>query len=109
MLLRKTNDQLIRVSAKDDVEMRVEWLRRELDKNFNPEHRTSLANLLMAEERKRMLLSLETPYAVTVIEEAHASARPVAPRPAIIIIILLVVGGVLGSVVALLRHTTSES
>lgn len=78
--LVKIDDQLIRLDVRKDVEARIDWLKRELKSTLNPEHRQALTRLLMAEERRRMLLSIETPYAVSVIEDATASPEPVSPK-----------------------------
>lgn len=90
-------DQLIRLDVRRDVEARIEWLKRELKSTLNPEHKQALTRLLMAEERRRMLLSIETPYALSIIEDATASPQPVVPD-AMILFPVLVFFGMLGGV-----------
>jgi uncharacterized protein involved in exopolysaccharide biosynthesis len=97
-LMRKTSDQLIRQSIQSDTNIRIEWLKAELQKTLNPTHRQSLVQLLMAEERKRMLLSLETPYAITVVEEAFATPKPISPNKTILISLSIVVGVLMGAI-----------
>ncbi|HNQ91834.1 MAG TPA: hypothetical protein PKI93_02775 [Alphaproteobacteria bacterium] len=96
--LVKIDDQLIRLDVRKDVEARIDWLKRELKATLNPEHRQALTRLLMAEERRRMLLSIETPYAVSVIEDATASPVPVSPKSTL----FLPFFGLFGMVVAFL-------
>jgi len=57
----------------------------------------------MAEERRQMLLSIETPYALSVIEDAMASPRPVVPRFVLLFPLLVLSGMVVGGVVFSLR------
>ncbi|MCB1550677.1 MAG: hypothetical protein KDJ26_01615 [Alphaproteobacteria bacterium] len=101
--LVKISDQLIRLDVRRDVDARIEWLKRELKSTLNPEHRQSLTRLLMAEERRQMLLSIETPYALSVIEDAMASPRPVVPRFVLLFPLLVLSGMVVGGVVFSLR------
>jgi hypothetical protein len=102
MLLRKADDQIIRTSIKSETENKIEWLKTEFQKTLNPDHRNALVQLLMSEERRRMLLSLETPYAVNVVEEASASPKPVTPNRPFIFLMMCLVGGFCGSVAALI-------
>jgi len=102
ILMRKVGDQIIRTSVKTETEKKIEWLKTELNKTLNPDHRQALVQLLMSEERRRMLLSLDTPYAVNVVEEAASSPRPVTPNRPITIVLLIVIGAICGSVVSLL-------
>lgn len=90
--LVKITDQLIRLDVRKDVDARVNWLKRELKSTLNPEHRQALTRLLMAEERRRMLLSIETPYAVSVVEEATSSPRPVSPNKFLLFPVLIGLG-----------------
>ncbi len=102
-ILRKADDQIIRTSVKAETEIKIEWLKSELQKTLNPDHRQALAQLLMTEERRRMLLSLETPYAVSVVEEAASIPRPVVPDKLLILIVFVMIGALCGSFVALIK------
>lgn len=102
VLMRKVDDQIIRTSVKAETETKIEWLKTEFQKTLNPDHRAALVQLLMSEERRRMLLSLETPYAVNVVEEASATPRPVVPNHPFIFLAMSMVGGLCGVIVALI-------
>jgi hypothetical protein len=102
VLLRKVDDQIIRTSIKSETETKIEWLKTEFQKTLNPEHRQALVQLLMSEERRRMLLSLETPYAVNIVEEASASPRPVVPNRTIIFLMMGFAGGLCGALMAVI-------
>lgn len=105
-MLRKVDDQIIRTSVKSETETKIEWLKEEFKKTINPDHRQALAQLLMTEERHRMLLSLETPYAVSVVEESSATPHPVVPDKSLILIGMLLAGTICGAGIALFKSTT---
>lgn len=102
-MLRKVDDQIIRVSVKTETETKIEWLKEEFKKTLNPDHRQALAQLLMTEERRRMLLSLETPYAVSVVEEASALPEPAVPNRPFIFLTMIMIGAIGGVFLALLK------
>lgn len=100
-ILRKADDQIIRTSVKAETETKIEWLKTEFQKTLNPDHRKALAQLLMSEERRRMLLSLETPYAVSVVEEASALSKAVVPDTVVILFLMTGMGGICGAILSL--------
>lgn len=102
-ILRKADDQIIRTSVKSETETKIEWLKEEFKKTLNPDHRQALSQLLMTEERRRMLLSLETPYAVSVVEEAASLPYPVVPNKPLIFLMMIMVGMVAGAFFALFK------
>lgn len=108
VMMRKADDQIIRTSVKAETETKIEWLKTEFAKTLNPDHRQAMAQLLMSEERRRMLLSLETPYAVNVVEEAASTPRPVVPNRPMIVVMLLLVGAACGAVYTLVRDSVSK-
>lgn len=103
MLLRKANDQLIRNQDKEAAIKRIDWFKDALKKSFNPDHRQALARMLMVDERRVMVLSLDQPYAAQVIEEAAAWARPVVPRPMLYIVVCTLLGALLGAAAVVMR------
>lgn len=108
VMIRKADDQIIRTSVKAETETKIEWLKTEFAKTLNPDHRQALAQLLMSEERRRMLLSLETPYAVNVVEEAASTPRPVVPNRPMILVMLVLVGAACGAVYTLAKDHLSK-
>ncbi len=101
--LVRIGDQLIRQDARRDVDARIEWVRRELKMTLNPEHRQTLTRMLMGEERREMLLSIDTPYALSIVEDASASPRPVFPKPMLFFPVLMMACMVMGLVLSYLR------
>lgn len=107
--LVKIGDQLIRLDVRKDVDARVDWLKRELKITLNPDHRQALTRLLMAEERRRMLLSIETPYAVSIVEEATSSPHPVYPSKALLLLVFLAAGLFGGAAIVLAQDHIKRS
>ena len=107
--LAKIDDQLIRLDVRKDVDARIDWLKRELKSTLNPEHRQALTRLLMAEERRRMLLSIETPYAISIVEDATASPKPVSPKATLFVPFFGLFGMVLGFLLFYVRRQFAEA
>lgn len=102
-LLRKANDQLLRNQDKDAALKRIDWFKDALKKSFNPEHRQALARMLMVDERRVMVLSLDQPYTAQVIEDAAARPRPVVPKPLLYILVCTLLGAFLGAAAIVTR------
>lgn len=103
-LLKKVHgnaDEMIRERVLEETNQRIEYLENALVKTNNPEHRRSLTDLLMEQERGKMALSIEQPYAATIIEPAYVSRRAYWPDPCIIYPVFILVGLFLGYIVAI--------
>lgn len=77
-------DELIRENIRTDAEERVRYLQGAIKSTQNPEHRRALTTLLLEQERLRMLVSIEQPYAASIIEQAASSFKPVWPNAALV-------------------------
>ena len=108
VMIRKADDQIIRTSVKTETETKIDWLKTEFAKTLNPDHRQAMSQLLMSEERRRMLLSLETPYAVNVVEEAASTPRPVVPNRPLILVMLVLIGAACGAIYTLAKDAVSK-
>lgn len=91
-VLTKANDQMIKEQDKAVNAARIEWLKDSLKKSFNPDHRQALARLLLSEERRAMVLSLNETYTYQVIEGAAADARTSVPNFSLFLPLGLVLG-----------------
>jgi uncharacterized protein involved in exopolysaccharide biosynthesis len=94
--VHKITDELIRAQARVETDEQISWIKRELSKTVNPDHRQALAQLLMGEERRRMLISMDRPYAAMVVEPAAFRVRPVSPQRLLLILLASLAGGVAG-------------
>jgi uncharacterized protein involved in exopolysaccharide biosynthesis len=91
-VLARANDQMIKEQDKAANVARIEWLKNALKKSFNPDHRQALARLLLSEERRAMVLSLNETYTYQMIEGAAASARASVPNFSLFIPLGFVLG-----------------
>lgn len=96
-------DGLIRKSVREEARARVEYLSEAMAQTGNAEHRRALTELLMEQERLLMLVSIDQPYAATIIEQPSASIKPVWPDIPLISLVFSIVGGVLGYILAGMR------
>jgi len=102
--IHRITDEMIRARILVETKQRIEYLQSSISKTTNPEHRRSLANLLMEQERLKMMVSLDQPFAASIIEPAFVSSRPRWPDPYIIYSVFTFIGLLLGFVVYGLRH-----
>ncbi len=102
--LHELSDGQIRRDILLQTNERIAYLNEALGKVLNPEHKRSLAVLLMEQERMKMLVSLDQPFAATVIEPAFVSSRPRWPDPFLIYSVFVFLGLVAGFVVHGLRR-----
>lgn len=73
--LHNVSDGLIRHGLRREVNERIAYLNKAVAENNNPEHRRALTDLLMEQERLRMLVSIDQPYAASVVVPAAASVK----------------------------------
>lgn len=96
--LHSLTDEIIRARILLETQERTRYLDSALAKTQNPEHRRSLVTLLMEQERLRMMVSLDQPYAASVIEPAAISARPKWPDVYLVYPVAAFIGLVIGFV-----------
>lgn len=102
--IHKAADENIRLSVLRETNARISYLNEALGRVSNPDHKRSLAALLMEQERMRMMVSLDQPFAAAVIEPAYVSRNPRWPDGFIIYPVFLFVGLLAGFVVYGLRR-----
>lgn len=73
--LHNVSDGLIRHGLRREVNERIAYLNKAIVENHNPEHRRALTDLLMEQERLRMLVSIDQPYAAALVVPAAASVK----------------------------------
>ena len=82
--IHRISDQLIRSELRGQIDERIAYLERVIAKTNNPEQRRIITNLLLEQERARMMVSMDAPVAATVIEPVAAGARAVWPDSALL-------------------------
>ena len=89
-------DGLIRRDIRADSRARVEYLRSAIAETGNPEHRRTLTTLLMEQERLLMLVSIDQPYAASVVEPAAIGVKADWPDKALVYLAFALVFAFLG-------------
>ena len=93
--LYHTADSLIRGEVRQKTGNRVEWLKEALAKTSHPEHRRVLTDLLMDQERMRMILAVDEPFSALLAEPPAVSATPHWPKPSFVFPAFMLVGMIL--------------
>lgn len=92
-------DELIRAQTLKEVQARAAYLDQMIAQNSDADHRRVLTNILMAQERLRMLVSIDQSFSATIIEPPFSSPKPVWPDWKIVIPVFLILGVLCGFVV----------
>ncbi|MCB1782948.1 MAG: hypothetical protein KDI13_03040 [Alphaproteobacteria bacterium] len=87
-------DGMIRAAIRGETQGRIDYLQEAIAKTVNPDHRRALTDLLMVEERMKMMVSTPQPYSAVVVEPPAFSARAVWPD-SYLVYLLFVFGGLL--------------
>lgn len=102
--LHRIADNLIRLNIREDAKARVEYLTSSIEKTSNPEHRRTLTTLLMEQERLLMLVSIDQPYAASVLEPASSSVKPEWPNLYFVHAVFIILGMMAGFLIFGLRQ-----
>ena len=106
--LHNITDGLIRHGLRKDVNERIAYLNDALSETMNPDHRRAMTDLLMEQERLKMLVSIDQPYAASVVVPAAPAVKALWPDPMLVYSAFIVVGGFLGFVVFSIRNFKQE-
>ncbi|MFP4097854.1 MAG: hypothetical protein ACLFP8_08590 [Alphaproteobacteria bacterium] len=103
--LHQITDQMIRLRILVQTNDRISYIRGALDEAVNPDHRRSLTDVLMEQERIKMMVSSDQPYAASIVEPAYVLPRTSWPDPFVVYPVFLFVGLLIGYIVAIFfRH-----
>ncbi len=97
--LHHITDMLIRQGIRIETQERIAYLQDALIRTANPDHRRALTDLLMEQERLRMLVSIEQPYAASVVEPSAPSVKPEWPDFALVLVVFSLLGAVFGFII----------
>lgn len=106
--LHNVTDGLIRHSMRKDVNERIAYLNMAIAETMHPDHRRAMTDLLMEQERLKMLVSIDQPYAASVVVPAAYSVKAVWPDPALLFVVFAAVGAFLGFVVFSIRKLEAQ-
>jgi len=107
--LHTVTDSLIRYNVRKAVEGRIAYLQDALSRTMNPDHRRAVTALLMEQERLKMLVSIDQPYAATIVEPAFFSSKPVWPDKALVFSVFCGAGLFLGFMMFQIREALRVS
>lgn len=106
--LHRIADTTIRHRAIAETGERISWLQKELTQSRNPDHRAALADLLMVQERRRMLASMDHAFAAEMVESPSVSPRPVWPQRSVVMLVTILVGALAGFLFAVMRRNAED-
>jgi len=102
--LHRAADAVLREQAANRADAYIAYLDRQLARTTLAEHRSGLATLLGRQERARMLIAVDLPYAAEPVEAATAPLRPGWPNPVLVLPLAVVAGAAVGLMAAHARH-----
>lgn len=102
--LHAVTDSLIRENIFEETSERISYLKTAIRETRNPENRKTLTTLLLEQERLRMLVSIDQPYAAAVIEPAASGSKPAWPDPLFLTLSFVLAFAFVGFVVHLVRE-----
>ena len=85
LLVHATADDLVREAAAARADAQIAYLRDRLAVADLVEHRQALEALLMEQERQRMLIQADLPYAAELLEHPSAPLRADWPNPFLVL------------------------
>ena len=98
----------LRADAIDESKQNLKFLREQIEKTSIVQIQQSLFGLVEAEMKKSMLANVTSEYAFKVIDPAVIPERKIKPKRASIVIMSFMLGGFLGTFIALIRRYMRE-
>jgi uncharacterized protein involved in exopolysaccharide biosynthesis len=96
-------NELIRTRAIDDATRNIAYLNRQLEQTNALELRQALYDIIKNETKTLMLANGRDDYAFETVDPAVPPERKVGPHRAIMTLVGLAIGGVLGTIMAFIR------
>jgi hypothetical protein len=103
-VLHETVDSALRQKELDRTNSYVAYLREQLSTVSVTEYRQALHDILAEQEKRRMVASSNLPFAAEPFGAPTVSVRPTSPRPFLLMFSSLLLGALLGIVIALSLH-----
>ena len=91
-LVHATADDLVREAAAARADAQIAYLRGRLVSADLVEHRRALETLLLEQERQRMLIQADLPYAAELLERPSAPTRAGWPNPFLVLVLAATCG-----------------
>ena len=97
-------NELIRTRAIDESTRNIAYLNRQLEQTNAIELRTALYDIVKNETKTLMLANGRTDYAFETVDPAVPPERKVGPHRAMMTLVGLAIGGVLGTIIAFISN-----
>lgn len=107
--VHKAADDVIRQSVAQETDERISYLQQAIEHSVQPEQKRILTDMLIAQERMKMMVSMNQPYAAAVVEPPYVSPRPVWPDPYLVYPLFILAGLFAGFISYGLRHHGKNS
>lgn len=108
--LHAITDGLLRRDARVQIDQRIKYLNEAMAETYNPEHKRALADLLLEQERMKMMVSIDSNFAANIVVPAAVQPRAQWPDAALVYTLIPLIGAVLGffvfSIAAVSRRQT---
>lgn len=104
--LHQESDNLIREEAEARTSRQIAYIDQKLRTVTAADHRRSLVELLLDQEKQMMMIQVDLPFAARIIEPAIASDDPTFPRPPLFLLVAGVGGLIIGVCLAFLIQVT---
>lgn len=101
-LYTKTDNRIRSIMARR-TQNYIAYLQDLIANTINPEHRRKLTDMLMEQERARMLVSVQNEYAASIVEPAYAYTKPVWPDKLLILSAFIILGAIAGYLISFVR------
>lgn len=108
-VLHEALNEELRLNALVRSTKYIEYLTEQLQKVTIAEHREALVQALGEQEKFRMTASSGLAYAADSFGDVTTSLKPTSPRPAVVIVMSVILGGILGSLAAILLGWLREN
>lgn len=97
------SDRVIRNDIRQTTSAYVDYLITTMSQTSSPDLKEALTTLMVEQERKRMMIAGNLPYAITVIDGPFVSRSPTSPKPALVLALNVLAAVLIGMVILITR------
>lgn len=94
--LHAITDGLLRRDMRVQIDDRIKYLNKAMAETYNPEHKRALADLLLEQQRMKMMVSIDGNYAANIVVPAAVQPRAQWPDAALAYTLIPLIGALLG-------------
>jgi uncharacterized protein involved in exopolysaccharide biosynthesis len=102
-------NELMRARAIAESQASIDYLNAQMLKTDEVQIRNGMFNLIESETKRLMLANVKSEYALAVIDPAVPPELRYSPRRTLMVILGFLIGGVLGTIIAFVRHIVRQA